>query len=200
MSSITKNRTRIACIGDSITYGFGIVDTQHDSYPAVLQRLLGADYDVRGFGVNGATVMGNSLLPYSKSEEYVQRIEFFPDIVVIELGANDIMFLPYENFIDDLKRLVESYLTDSVQVFICSLTPILHVRGLEDRESQKRHEKIQALIKQVADDYALTVIDIWSPLNSAPAVLQEDQIHPTKEGANIIARVVYETILEHPMK
>lgn len=40
-----KQKTiRVACIGNSITYGTGIADRTNDSYPSQLQRLLGSNY------------------------------------------------------------------------------------------------------------------------------------------------------------
>jgi hypothetical protein len=47
-------RTKVACAGDSITFGFGAT-TPYDSYPSDLQRLLGSDYEVRNFGADGTT-------------------------------------------------------------------------------------------------------------------------------------------------
>lgn len=41
--------TRVACVGDSITAITG--------YPSDLQSLLGPNYSVKNFGVNGSTVL-----------------------------------------------------------------------------------------------------------------------------------------------
>lgn len=49
-----EKRKRVACVGDSITYGYGAA-SPYDSYPAVLGRLLGSDYEARNFGVDGTT-------------------------------------------------------------------------------------------------------------------------------------------------
>ena len=48
---------RVACVGNSITYGAGIANRQQNSYPAQLQYYLGADYEVRNFGVSGTTLL-----------------------------------------------------------------------------------------------------------------------------------------------
>ncbi|MDQ3813038.1 MAG: hypothetical protein M3347_03705, partial [Armatimonadota bacterium] len=47
--------TRVASVGDSITYGSGIQDREHNSYPAQLGAMLGEKWEVRNFGVSGAT-------------------------------------------------------------------------------------------------------------------------------------------------
>lgn len=46
---------KVACVGNSITYGAGIAGRENNSYPAQLQQLLGGGYRVENFGHNGAT-------------------------------------------------------------------------------------------------------------------------------------------------
>ena len=50
------SQTRIACVGDSITYGATIRDKSHDSYPAQLGTMLGRKYSVKNFGASGYTL------------------------------------------------------------------------------------------------------------------------------------------------
>ena len=52
-ASIAQENIRVACVGNSITYGFGLNDRQTMSYPAQLGGVLGAGYEVRNFGCNG---------------------------------------------------------------------------------------------------------------------------------------------------
>ena len=47
---------RVACLGDSITAG-ARVDAATQSYPARLQELLGDNFEVRNFGIGGATLI-----------------------------------------------------------------------------------------------------------------------------------------------
>ena len=51
-----QEKIRVACVGDSITFGSGIRDRQTNSYPAQLGRLLGEKWEARNFGVSGATL------------------------------------------------------------------------------------------------------------------------------------------------
>ena len=46
-------KIKVACIGDSITYGAAIEDRVNYSYPSQLQVLLGENYEVGNFGKNG---------------------------------------------------------------------------------------------------------------------------------------------------
>lgn len=43
---------KVACIGDSITWGFTLLNPWKQSYPALLQQMLGDAYEVRNFGYN----------------------------------------------------------------------------------------------------------------------------------------------------
>ena len=50
-------KIRVACVGDSITFGFGIPDPNDNSYPAQLGKLLGKGWDVHNFGQTGLTLL-----------------------------------------------------------------------------------------------------------------------------------------------
>ena len=86
---------KIACCGDSITFGQMATAPEH-SYPAVMRKLLGEGYAVENFGKCGATVIadydfedGRLYGPYLKSEEYTAAMASDPDVVVLMLGMND---------------------------------------------------------------------------------------------------------------
>lgn len=57
-----QQRMKVACVGNSITYGSGLSDRATQSYPVQLQRLLGEHYEVENFGKPGAT--HEPLYPY----------------------------------------------------------------------------------------------------------------------------------------
>ena len=54
----TNTKTKVACIGDSLTRGYLLEDAQ--SYPAQLQQLLGAQYEVRNFGHTSSYEIGRA--------------------------------------------------------------------------------------------------------------------------------------------
>ena len=62
-------RRRIACIGDSITFGAGVLfGRERLAWPFLLDRLLGGQFQVMNFGISGATVQQEGDSPYiSKS-------------------------------------------------------------------------------------------------------------------------------------
>ena len=64
-----QEKIRVACVGNSITYGSGIKNRDKDSYPAQLQRLLGDEYEVVNFGRGGRTGLSKGDRPYIKEPE-----------------------------------------------------------------------------------------------------------------------------------
>ena len=84
-----KDAVRVACIGNSITFGAGIRNRSRDSYPSVLARMLGDNYWVKNFGVSARTMLNKGDHPYMNEPAYKNALAFNPNIVVIKLGTND---------------------------------------------------------------------------------------------------------------
>src|SRR5262249_35968283 len=76
-------QVKIACIGDSMTFGSGLPDPDTQSYPAVLGSLLGDDFAVRNFGVSGATMLHQGDKPYWTTTAFADSSAWDPDIVII---------------------------------------------------------------------------------------------------------------------
>src|SRR6478752_5773396 len=75
-----EKKIRIACLGETITYGDKMQSREQNAYPAQLQAMLGYRYQVVNFGVSEAqTVPGQQL--FSGALTRVQ--EYRPDIIFI---------------------------------------------------------------------------------------------------------------------
>ena len=113
LSALQKNfAIRVACVGDSITYGAKIEDNFLNSYPAQLQLFLGSDYLVGNFGASGYTLQKSGNFPYWNHPAFQESSAFQPNIVLIMLGTNDTK--PYnwtgtENFLADYRELIAHY-------------------------------------------------------------------------------------------
>ena len=81
-------KIKVACVGNSITAGYGVKNRDKDSYPMLLGQMLGQGYDVRNFGVSSKTMLrkGNS---YMAEKAYQNALDFCPDILIVKLGTND---------------------------------------------------------------------------------------------------------------
>ncbi len=192
--------TRIACVGNSVTFGYGLKNRDHESYPARLNVMLGENYQVGNFGRNGATLLSKGHNPYIKSEEFRKAVEFLPDIVIIDLGLNDTDPRNWPNFSDDFitdyQQLIESFKTQSgavPQVYICLMTPVFYGHPRFKSGTRDWFWQIQDKIKQVAQNTGVGLIDLHSPLYGRPDLFS-DYLHPDAQGAEIIAQTVYSFI------
>ena len=86
---VSSAQTKVACVGNSITYGLKLENREKDAYPFQLQEMLGADFVVGNFGKSGATLLRKGHKPYVCQQEYQDALDFAADIVVIHLGIND---------------------------------------------------------------------------------------------------------------
>lgn len=92
-------RVRVACIGDSITYGYAMTNRTAECYPVQLGKLLGPGYEVGNFGDSGSGVythlktFGGKRVSrswaWSLRGQLEKALAFKPDIVVSNLGIND---------------------------------------------------------------------------------------------------------------
>ena len=56
---------KVACVGNSITEGVGTKSKKTESYPAVMQRIMGEKYEVKNFGYSGRTMLNKGDRPYT---------------------------------------------------------------------------------------------------------------------------------------
>ncbi len=190
---------KVACIGDSVTYGYGIENSEENSYPAQLQQLLGANYKVENFGFSGATMLKNGHKPYWEKEVFKKSQEFEPNIVVIHLGLNDQGNNNWpqhkDEFENDYLEMIELYknLPSKPKVIICRLTPTFSGHHWFEEGMRENFKEIQAKIEQIGEKASVELIDLHEPLYRFPEYFP-DNLHPTKEGAKIIAQKVYGAI------
>lgn len=194
-----KTPLKVACVGNSVTYGYGIADREVNSYPAQLQRLLGSGYRVENFGRNSATLLRHGHLPYVKQEEYQQALAFAADIVVIHLGLNDTDPRNWPNyrdeFVPDYLELIRSFrrANPKAKIRICRMTPIFHWHSRFKSGTRDWYGQVQKAIETVAAAAGVPLIDFHKELYSRPD-LMPDAVHPDAEGAGILARTVYSAI------
>ncbi len=187
---------RIACVGDSITWGHGVADREHCSYPALLGALLGEGYEVRNLGVSGSTLLCKGDLPYWDQPAYREALAFEPDIVTIKLGTNDTKSWNWAHeaeFVQDYKDLIASFraLPTSPRVVLCLPAPAF-VEG-DDISGARVREQLLPRIRQVAHETGCEVVDLHIPLLHHQDFVP-DAIHPNGFGMEVIARKLYEVL------
>ena len=190
-----EGQVKIACVGDSITYGYGVKKWQQNNYPAQLQEMLGEGFCVNNFGYSGRTAQTTGDRPYSAEKLYEQSKAFAPNIVIFMLGSNDSKAFNWnkENFIKDYKALVESYqnLPSHPQVYVMAPPPVFEVGGKVKYHIEKDTiaKEIVPLVKQLAKETGVPCIDLYA-IFEGKQQLFSDGCHPTAAGAKIIADTV----------
>ncbi len=183
---------RLACIGNSITFGAGIQDRNTNSYPAQLGVMLGESWDVQNFGVSGATLLKKGDRPYWNQRAYKRALEFNPDVVVIKLGTNDTKPMNWkykDEYVGDYIDLIEQFrkLKANPKIWICYPVPAYPERwGISDKVIT---EEIMPLIDEIADKTGVPIIDLHKAL-SDKAEMFPDLIHPNAEGAKLMAEAI----------
>ncbi len=199
-------RTRVACIGDSITYGQGLADRERESYPSRLQSVLdelapGA-YEVRNFGSSGRGVYLDSMRGaerrgFRHMKEHREALAWKPDVVICNLGINDCGEYIKEHtgkrkrgqFAKDYLALLDDYrkANPSARIFVWKkLAPLT--------EGQRFYRSPEPFLMQYDIEGAARranaeCIDMQLPLrDNMDAFISRDHIHPTAAGADAIAR------------
>jgi len=203
---------RVACVGDSITYGYGLADRERESYPAQLQKMLDeaapGKYEVRNFGNSGRGIYLDSMRGSEKRgfrwmDEHKAALVWKPDIVVCNLGINDNGEYIREytggrkrgQFIGDYLALLGDYrkVNPKASLFIWTkLSPLA--------EGQRFYRSPEPFLMQrdldeVAERIGATGIDMQEPLRERmDEIFARDRIHPNADGARIIAETTFKAM------
>ena len=192
-----KKKIRVLCIGDSITFGYGVRFTRwKDSYPAILEKKLGAGIQVMNYGISGATLLSESDRPYKDSFRDAAR-KTDPAICILMLGTNDSKphnwnAIAYE---ESLKKWI-NYLTGfpSEPKIILMVPPAaFSIRQKPVAFSVQNDvlcEQIAPIMKRKAQAQSLKLIDLYAQTASHPEWFV-DGVHPNKQGNQAIADCVY---------
>jgi len=186
VASFAQAKTKISkpvivCFGDSITAGYGI-DPGH-SWPDGLQQRLdahGYHYRVLNFGVSGATTKdGVSRLP--------QVLAAHPQIVVVEFGGNDgLRGLPITATRSNLDQIIQTLQAAGIKVALAGI--VMPPDYGPDYANAFKETFTLAAKKFDVPLFPFILLHVYK----VPGGLQQDGIHPTAKGAEIIADDMYD--------
>ncbi len=189
---------KVACVGDSITFGAGA--SSGNSYPSQLQRLLGSGYNVGNFGHGGATLLSNGDIPYINQTEYSTSSSFGAAIVVIMLGTNDAKDSNWANhstFNSDYNNLINHYRSLPTHPVVCVMTPpFVYGAGFGGNMATTLNNTVVPMVATIASNNIAPLIDIHAATANHSEWFAADSahVHPNDAGASCIAQVVYQEI------
>jgi acyl-CoA thioesterase-1 len=175
----TDTRPVIAAFGDSLSAGFGVEAGK--SFPDDLQRLIdgaGFRYRMVNLGVSGDTTTdGVERLP--------TVLAVHPAIVILEFGGNDgLRGLPVTSARKNFAQMIETLQTAHIQILLAGMT-------LPRNYGPEYIHSFEQIYIDLARQYKLARVPfLLEGVGGHPELTQPDGIHPTAEGAAIVARTV----------
>ncbi|OUR72269.1 hypothetical protein A9Q78_07305 [Methylophaga sp. 41_12_T18] len=166
----------ILAFGDSLTFGTGADNSNTQSYPAVLEQLI------------GRTVV-NSGIPGERSAEGLIRLaeeldEYQPNLVILCHGGNDlIQRLSKQKLKQNLEKMVSLIQASGAEVVLMAVPTL------------KLSLQVPPLYSEVAQSFNLPVdLETFRDVESSPS-LKSDPIHPNSTGYKQIAVAVQQLLL-----
>lgn len=197
-----SHRPIIVCIGDSITFGHGVLLTRNrDAWPRILERNLNPRYDILNFGFSGATLLNNGDRPYPPdfwAAAKARRAELY----VLMLGSNDSK--PYnwnaEQYAKQLEmRVRELQEVPSAKRIVLMAPPPAFKRNTGDLYAAFNidptviRDEIRIITKTTADRCGVEFIDLYAKLDGHCEYMK-DGVHPNRQGNEVIAAYLAEQL------
>jgi acyl-CoA thioesterase-1 len=177
------SRPKIVILGDSLTAGLGL--SQDEAHPAVLQRRLdaaGLRFEVVNAGVSGDTSAGG-----------LSRLDWSLDgdvrILVVALGGNDgLRGLPPEDMKKNLGEIIRRARDRHIGVLLAGMESPTSMGPDYQRQF---HDVFPALAREYRTAFLPFLLQ---DVAGRPELNQHDGIHPTAEGARIVADQVWRVL------
>jgi acyl-CoA thioesterase I len=177
------SRPKIVLLGDSLTAGLGLLETQ--AYPARLQQRIdtdGYDYEVDNAGVSGDTSAGG-----------LRRLDWALQgnvrLLVLALGANDgLRGLSVDEMKNNLTQIIQRARDRNVMVILA---------GMEapPNYGQEYATSFRQAFRDVAQRERVVFIPfLLDKVAGHPELNQGDGIHPNVQGAQIVADTVWNVL------
>jgi acyl-CoA thioesterase I len=212
--AVKAQQLRIACIGNSITFGARLDKPDIESYPAVLAEMLKTNdylnYEIKNFGIGGATILRFGTPNLWRLLDSLQA--FVPDILVMKAGTNETVGKPRLNWehIDEFEKDYSDYIAEirkvnpNCKIIICSpLDMVIQTEELSPERiadltgRRPRIWELRKRIKKIASTENTYFLDLTSPFKGkANLMTKKDGVHPNKDGYQYLASLVYDYLVK----
>lgn len=190
---------KVICIGDSITYGQGVLGSREtDTYPAILADLLGNDYQTVNYGLCNRTLLSSGNMPYINEDFASESLSEDAEIVIIMLGTNDSKPDNWnaEQYEKEYAEFVQRYqnMESNPDVYIM-LPPRVFAEpeNTGDCNNSVLTEEVIPAIERVAEQTGVKIINLYSVTENHED-WYSDGLHPNAAGNKAIAETIYAAI------
>jgi acyl-CoA thioesterase I len=180
----SDNRKVLVVFGDSLSAGYGLARGQ--SFPDVMQKKLDADgysWHVVNLGISGDTTEGGAA-------RIASATSLKPGIVIVELGGNDgLRGMPIAATRANLEKMVTAFQGAGARVVLAGMT-------LPPNYGANYIHSFEKIYKDLATEHKATLIPflLSDIVTKDMRYVQPDGIHPTADGAQIVAGTVLRAI------
>lgn len=187
-------QTRIACVGNSITAGYGTSNAATKAWPMQFAVMMGSGYTVKNFGVSGTTMLKNGTSPYWNTQEYVNAKNYDPQILIIGLGTNDAWYGNWDNhkneFYNDYAAMINAFRQGgrNPQIYVCFPPPIR-----DANQNSNLKNGVIPNVQSISSNMGAKIIDFYNQLQQSTSFFI-DGLHPNDQGAYVMAQLAFNAV------
>jgi len=170
--------------GDSLSAGYGL--PQKAGWVSMLKTQLKkqqAVYQIINASISGETTLGG----LNRIEKALKR--HHPNIVIVELGANDgLRGLPIKSIHDNLEAIVKACKQNKASILLVGMR-------LPPNYGTAYTKKFSAIYQQIAKRHELRLVPfLLAGFGDKPEYFQEDKMHPNKNAQEKILNNVWKVL------
>ena len=198
---IQPGKRLLACIGDSITFGAGVMGKPNKTWEYFLNQSLGESWQVINYGISGRTLQDEGDYPYKRDKFYRISLRSRAEIYLIMLGTNDAK--PYnwdrERYERELRQFAQAYFSLENRPRVILMTPPCCFEEPQtgivafDISKETIDRETAPLVRETAEALGLQLIDLHA-FTTGHVEWFTDGVHPNEEGNRAIARFLAEQI------
>ena len=176
--------TTIMIYGDSLSAGYGL--PQETGWVSMLKKQLKKQqsvYQVINASISGETTLGG----LNRIEQELKR--YHPNIVIVELGANDgLRGMPIKTIHDNLEAIVKACKQNKASILLVGVR-------LPPNYGATYTQKFSAIYQQIAKRHELRLVPfLLAGFGDKPEYFQEDKMHPNKNAQEKILTNVWKVL------
>ena len=174
----------IVVLGDSISAEYGL--PRDTGWVALMRQRLASeriDYSVANASISGDTTSGGR----ARMPELMQRLK--PDIVIVELGANDALRgVPLATTEDNLRTIIEQAQQGHAKVVLIGMY-------VPPNYGPDYTQKFHGLYGQLSQEFHVQLVPfLLAGIADKPDMFQADQMHPNQQAQPVLLDNVWPTL------